>query len=240
MRIRILIAVPILAASLALPIACYYWSADRLRGTKLALAQQGAELARAKEQSQELARSRTNLNGELSAGELTELLRLRNELGRLRRATNDPVKTPAEIGPTATDSNILADGAARIRSPEFMAELSTETRQAVPAICAALPTALQKFKAEHQEEHISLRDLRGYLPISEGRALPGINSFEFIRPGGPEINDEIILREIGVRVQPDGKFARVYGYRNGAAVEAVSENGDFQDWEKEHMVPARE
>jgi hypothetical protein len=49
--------------------------------------------------------------------------------------------------------------------------------------------------------------------------------------------DEILCREHTARQSPDGKWERIYGMADGSVVLQTSEDGNFDAWEKQHMVP---
>ena len=117
-------------------------------------------------------------------------------------------------------------------------QLAIETVQAMNNIVAALPAALQKFANDHNGRRpTSFSELRNYFPISEGRRMPGLYTFEFIRDEGPQPGDALILREAGVR-RRSGTSSRVYAFGDGRVVERTLNDDGFEAWEKQHLVPS--
>jgi hypothetical protein len=47
----------------------------------------------------------------------------------------------------------------------------------------------------------------------------------------------LILRDTELHRKPDGKWARFYAYGDGRIVEATSEDGNFDAWEKQPANP---
>jgi hypothetical protein len=115
----------------------------------------------------------------------------------------------------------------------------------------ALTAALSKYADEHQGEFpSSLDQIVGYLPKpldadSPGWAnapLTGTNDFEIVYQGSQNDLTNIPLRRVALIrerrpwLTPEGKWARVYGYADGAA-SPVESDDNFQSWDAQHIVP---
>ena len=106
-------------------------------------------------------------------------------------------------------------------------------------ICRELQPALQRFANDHTNQApSSLLQLRDYFPASE-RPMVGLFSFGFVdhRPSIVVSGDALILRDREMHQKPDGKWARFYAYGDGRIVEATSEDGNFDAWEKQPANP---
>jgi len=117
----------------------------------------------------------------------------------------------------------------------------------------ALTAALRRYADEHQGEFpLSLDHIAHYLPKAleadspewANAPLTGTNDFEVVYEGSQNDLTNIpprrvaLIRERQPWLTPDGKWARVYGYADGAA-STVESDDNFQSWEAQHIVPAR-
>ena len=66
--------------------------------------------------------------------------------------------------------------------------------------------------------------------------MAGVYSFNLVANNGPggSAPNALILSENRVHRTRDGKWARFYAYGDGRIVEAVSDDGNFESWEKQH------
>jgi len=156
-----------------------------------------------------------------------ELLRLRNEVSQLREQTNTMANR--HLGRIQQESGVGP-------GPRHETELSAQTLEAMQNICRELPLAMERFARDHTNQPSSLSELRKYFPLIDGRRMAGLYTFDFVREEGPRAEDLLILGEQGTRETADGKRARVYGFRDGNAVEVRREEDDFEIWEKEHFT----
>ena len=72
--------------------------------------------------------------------------------------------------------------------------------------------------------------------------LSGTNDFEIVYQGLQSDLTNLPLRRVALIrerqpwLTPDGKWARVYGYADGAASPVVSDD-NFQSWDAQHIIP---
>ena len=66
-----------------------------------------------------------------------------------------------------------------------------------------------------------------------------LDSFEFVNAGQvtDEMPDVIAFREKNPRQDPDGTWTRVYGFADGSVQTRSSQDGNFDDYEKQHSPP---
>ena len=115
----------------------------------------------------------------------------------------------------------------------------------------ALTAALRKYADEHEGEFPQdFNQLAPYLPKAleadsppwANAPLTGTNDFEIVYQGAQSDLTNIparrvaLVRERQPSLTADGKWARVYGYADGAA-SIVESDDNFQSWEAQHIVP---
>ena len=173
----------------------------------------------------------------LSREELSELLRLRAQIGLLREQTNLMEKLGQEN--TRRKSRSEEQTGTPKSESQLAEELSADTVACMVTILQELPSAFERFAAEHDGKAASdFVELRNYLR-RDGHRLTGVYTFEFVREEGPKPGDTLILREISPRSK-DGKNVRVYGFVDGKAIEMSfpDEEQDGRDqirWERAQL-----
>ena len=117
----------------------------------------------------------------------------------------------------------------------------------------AITAALRRYASEYQGEFpLKLDKVAPYLPKplepdappTANTPLTGTNDFEIVFQGSQNDLTNIparrvaLIRERHPWLTPDGKWARVYGYADGAA-DTVESDDNFQSWEAQHIIPSR-
>ena len=117
----------------------------------------------------------------------------------------------------------------------------------------ALTAALRRYADEYQGEFpLKLDPVGLYLPTPletnsppwANAPLAGTNDFEIVYQGSQNDLSNIpprrvaLIRERVPWLTPDGKWARVYGYADGAA-SIVESDDNFQSWDAQHLIPPR-
>jgi hypothetical protein len=180
--------------------------------------------------------------GALTDEQMRELLRLRAEAGALRKQTNDLERWQAQNARLGA-----ADESPPAERDAFARQLSGELSNAAKNIVAELPAAQRKFAEEHQGASAKqLSELRKYFPNANGRRMPGLYSFDFVRDEGPQPGDTLILGESGEHPTPGGPPGKFYAFSDGQVVEVKAPTVEdaykfFEEWEKEHLsaVPSQ-
>jgi hypothetical protein len=223
--------------SAAMPLATQRYGQTKLQKAQEFLEQQAGEMARLTSEKERLSRLAAGANPEqtLSAEQVAELLKLRNEIGRLRSETNEAHKLREENRRLQAASTAMPYPQSQLPPAELEAELSAQTINAMKSVCLELPLVLQKFANDHSNQATSLSELRDYFPTTGGHKMPGLYTFDFVRDEGRKPGDALILCEQGSRQKLEGTWARVYGFRDGSAVEVISEDDNFDAWEKQHL-----
>ena len=170
------IVIVAICAAIALPLTAWRNAEAQAQAKDHLLRQQKEaidELTAANaDQKKELAGKNT---GAWTDEQLKELLRLRAEAGTLRKATNNSDKFEAtnDAQPTIEER---AD-----RAQRFSSELLDAARR----IVAGLPEAERRYREKTGVTWpLNISDLRDYFPMANGKPMPGLYTFEFIRGRG--------------------------------------------------------
>jgi RNA polymerase sigma factor (sigma-70 family) len=148
-----------------------------------------------------------------------ELLRLRGEVGVLRQQTNELAQTQSR------------------RSASQMAQ---DSQEATSDMMKMMLTVQVFFLNGNIVTLTNLNQFRG-LPPGTLPANVELDKFEVVPQASPPQHDwpdVIVLRERNPRQTSDGKWARVYGMVDGQTIEQISADGNFESWEKQHLMPA--
>ena len=228
--LRIGIISALVAVSAGVPCILYRQAQLELRARQDAFEQQAGRLSLLAEENGRLSNlvAQSKASPPLTADQLRELLKLRNEKHWLAEQTNLAARLAA--GPSEPDQPSPA---------ELVAALSAEMTEAMKRILPALQPALQKFALAHSNQPPdSFSDLQDCFPLVDGRKMAGLQTFEFAREGGPRPGDALMLRGLAGRRSGDGLEVRVYGLNDGRVVEVSAEDGNFDEWEAQHLSSA--
>ena len=233
----------------------------RLRENNSLLRQQDNELAELATQNQRLSNLvvQTKTNSAMRKDDETaELAQLRAKVKALRQQTNQLEELPRQLA----EKRLLAVAQAFYSGDFNLLEHNHESAitfaggpRATGKLndARALAAALRKYADESQGDFpLNLDPVAPYLPKAleadsppwANAPLTGTNDFEIVYQGS--LNDlsnipprrVALIRERQPWRTPDGKWARVYGYADGAA-SIVESDDNFQSWEAQHVIPSR-
>ena len=182
-----------------------------------------------------------------------ELAQLRSKVQALRQQTNQLAKQVAENRRLAGvqfffqgDFDLLEHneeiGASFAGGPRATGKLND---------ARAITAALRKYADQHQGVFpLNLDQAAAYLPPAleadspswADAPLTGTNDFEMVYWGSQNDLTNIpprrvaLIRERQPWMTPDGKWARTYGFADGAA-EMVESDDNFQSWDAQHIIP---
>lgn len=233
------IVISLVAASLAMPLIVHSRAQAKWHERDEFLRRQAGQLAELTAENEHLSKlaADTKTNA-LSRDQLTELLRLRGQIRNLHEQTNAIQRLQKENQGLQAGLDTGQNPKVAQSEAELSKELAAETIDAMRNVFAELQSALKKFAEDHKGRAPNdFYHLRNYFPVSAGKRMPGLYTFEFIRDEAPHPEDVLILREERTRRTPDGKEARVYAFSDGTVVEVYqADSNDFDAWEKAHMV----
>jgi RNA polymerase sigma factor (sigma-70 family) len=192
----------------------------KLRAKNEALTQQLAQLKTDNESlSSRLATAGNSKS--LPDEQLNELLRLRGEIGVLRRQTNELEKMQGENQASAAD---LYKRHKRVS--DEMQQVAGMMRPLAYFNNGQYPTNVDQFYDEVKHQEIQLPEKFGKIQFGD---------FEFV---GTKMVDEnnitrvIVLRERVPYQTPDGKWERAYAFAAGNVAMQTSDDGNFDAFEK--------
>jgi RNA polymerase sigma factor (sigma-70 family) len=173
-----------------------------------------------------------------------ELLRLRGDVGMLRKQTNDLAKLRQD------NSRLLAMLAeAKAQSKVTNAEPRPESMQR-SRLAKLLTLPLRMYASEHQGQFPPNFDLAVPFFAQAFEADPFLSEaaelldarlqFEIVyhgpREGVPEAGSVILIREKQARQRPDGQWEKAYGFVDGSGSFRAEPDGNFAVWEKLHIL----
>jgi RNA polymerase sigma factor (sigma-70 family) len=229
-------------AGLATAVAIQHHTATNLRGENDALRQQS-------EQAAALQADNEDLSNRLAAATApgmndVELMRLRGEVARLRQATNELARLQDENGQLR---NLLLGTAARNAPPD-----NSDAQRQQPAMMARLNDVKMlafvsiRYAGEHTNAFPATPEaIAPYLQDSKGPGHPeysGTNDFDLVYQGTltsvKQPGSTIAFRERQPWQEPDGKWARAYGFLDGhAEVHAEPDLNALNAWEQARIAP---
>ena len=216
---------------------------------------QRAELVAENERLSKLAVQARMNSATIPEDRTAELTQLRTKVDGLRRQTHQMAKQLAENRRLAGVQFFLQSDFDLLEHNHESAITSAGLPRAAGKLndARALTAALRKYAGENAGEFpLDLSQLAPYLPKAleadsppwADRPLTGSNDFEVVYEGSQNDLSNIpprrvaLIRERQPWLTPEGNWAKVYGYADGAA-SVVESDDNFQSWDAQHIVPPR-
>jgi prepilin-type processing-associated H-X9-DG protein len=223
---RILL-VSLIAAGLAL-FAVRHRELKKLEGQRDQLRRETDEVASLESSVTRMqTRVEPSTNTGLSADERAELLRLRGQVGPLRRDLAQATNQLGRIARSPRPPSAGVSAEPTVSREEIARKMSRSRQWLIGVIIQADGTG-------------RLPQTLGEVPQSEGIGSP--DEFDFLH-GGVSLTSirspstTFILREKEPWKGPDGRWSRAYGFADGHVEIARSDTGDFTEWEAKHQPP---
>jgi RNA polymerase sigma factor (sigma-70 family) len=227
------IAGAILVAGAAISLVAQHQSQTRLRAENESLQQQ---VARLEAENASHTNSAAPAKGTLTDEQFSELLRLRNEVGMLRRQTNELEKLRLENSRLrSTAANATPESPGPAEDAEAQQAAMYGRMNDAKQFCLGLVL----FAGDNRNQYpTNLDQVAFYL---KNGALTGTNDFELLYQGtvGGITNyaSTIVIRERTARPTSNGGWTKVYGFADAHAEMHFEQSGDFDAWESLHMPP---
>lgn len=226
----------LVVAGVAIPLVAQHQSRARLRAENGSLQQQ---VARLQAENESLSNSATTAKRSLTDEQLRELLRLRNEVGMLRRQTNDLEKLRLENSRLRSAAAHAAPG-----SPGTGEDVAAQQAAMIARMSDAKQSCLGLILYASANQDRFPTNLDQITPYVKS-ALTGTNDFELLYQGtlGGFTNSvatasTIVIRERTPRPASNGGWTKVYGFADGhVEMQHFEQIGDFDAWEMQHMPP---
>lgn len=231
-----------LIAALLIAGAVMYWiqhqTSEKLRADMATLAGQNDAL---KADTENLANQLVQATNSQAMGreQLSELLKLRGEVGQLRRQTgelgklreeNKRLQTVAVNTPTPTPTAATAD--AKEQEHQVAIQKLGNAKQGMLAFIMFASDNNNQFPTNVASASRYLN--ADFLPQVE-------TNFDVIYPGSlnnlANPSTTIVLREKQAWQSLSGNWLKTYGFADGHAEIHAEPNGNFDDWESQHTAP---
>jgi hypothetical protein len=206
---------------------------EKLRADNAALALQLAQMQTDNESLSNRLASAGDANS-LSDKNHNELLKLRGEVGVLRRRANEIGKLQEENQQLQQEATIGQNQTAKL-SPEDQFRLNQfHTTDDLKE----LGLAMRVYAGDHNGQYATnIYQLKDEL-AGETLLTNFMNKYEFVNAGlvNESMPEKIIFREQNPSQNPDGGWERIYGFADGSVQTQYSEDGNFNAYENQHMV----
>jgi hypothetical protein len=254
---KIVLAIVVVAAAVVASVLIQRRAQAALRGNEDLMRKQERRLIELTADNQRLSNDvvQTPAKNEKrsSRDSATELAELRARVEALRQEADQMAKKVAEDR-RATGTRFYSTGDFNLldHNRETAITFAGGPRESGKLNDArALAAALRQYATEHHGEiPQNLDQVAAYLPkpsASDSQPwmntpLSGTNDFEIVYQGSQNDLTNIpprrvaLLRERQPWLTPEGKWARVYAYADGAA-NRVESDDNFQSWEAQHIIP---
>jgi hypothetical protein len=214
---------------------------EKLRAEDESLRQQIAQLKADNENLSDLA-AQAKSSQPLADEQFTELLKLRGEVGVLRRQTNEFGQELANL--SAENQRLQSHvSTAPNQTEQFSPNDLFELHQFhVADAMKQLGLAMKIFAGDNNDQFATNFDqLKNELGGVTNFNGVGLDAIEFVNAGlvNDSMPNTIIFRERNPRENPSGGWFRVYGLADGSAQTIYSDSSGkgFDNYEQQHMVP---
>ncbi|HXT38397.1 MAG TPA: sigma-70 family RNA polymerase sigma factor [Candidatus Angelobacter sp.] len=241
------IVAAVAVAGVATPLAIQHQTQTRLRAENQSLRERADNLASENTRLSNLG-TPTNIS-QLSKDQLSELMKLRGEVGLLRRQTN-------ELGRLEEENRRLQASLARAAQNARQSQIDSATEQEKQEALAKQQfiakmgyarnwvLAFHEYAGAHQgQSPASFDQAATFLPDqARDETLLATNQFEIMYQGSLNVITNpatvIVLRESEAQPVPTGGQVRTYGFADGHSEVHKTDDGNFEPWEKQHMISA--
>ncbi len=209
----------------------------QLRERDELLQQQGEQIAQLASDNERLSNTLVKATTPDSSAQASELLKLRGELGLLRRQTSEVAKLREE--------NRRLQSASTARQPAPMPPYPTDEQARQIGIAKlsdakVLMLGFVLFAQANQTQFPSTLDQAKPFLTNADWSLTQTNQFEILYQGSltdlTSPQNIIVLREQQAWPAQQGGWSRTYGFADGHSEIHHSADGNFQDWEAQHIL----
>jgi ribosomal protein L12E/L44/L45/RPP1/RPP2 len=222
----------LLVAGVATPFLLQQQTQNRLRAQNDSLRAQVTQMAQVEAENARLSNLVSETKSPVPTGQMDELLRLRAQVGDLKRQLAEATQAAARLKQAAKE-----DAQAASETAQEKAELQ-KTMIARMNDAKQLMLAFYKYAGRDGQIPTNFDQVAGQLP--QGLDT---NRFEILYHGSfsavTNPASTIVVREIEAHPTPDGTWVRTYGFADGHTEVRHSADGDFTAWEQQHGVPAQ-
>jgi hypothetical protein len=230
----------IIGVAAAACIAILFWVQHRsllkVTAENEALQQQVTQLSQLAADNERLSNSLAQAQSSVGSDQSSELLRLRGEVGRLRRQAADTTQAEKRRAPVAQPQPVTDP----MEQQEQLKQLAISKMN----YTKGLMIALMQYAGQHEGQFPTNFDLAAAFVPGEVTSQTNLapNQFEIVYQGS--FNDitnpqsVIVIREKDAWPALDGGWVRDYTFADGHSEIHKAADGNFQPWEAQHIVPA--
>lgn len=221
----------VILVAVGTPVVLHHQSAARLQ-EQSQLAQLQSDRARQlAEENDRLSNSlhQASVNKANTVEKESELLRLRGEVGRLRKLATEATQSPPPLAPVRAASGTTDQ------------EVLDEQAKAKMGYARNWVTAFFQYADNHEEQlPKDLQSAATFLPEkAREETLQASNQFEILYQGTlygiSNPSTALVLRETQPFPGPGGGWLRTYGFADGHTEIHRADDGNFQPWEVQHQ-----
>ena len=233
---KLKITAALIVAGLATLVVYERQTNTKLRDENRVLREQVVQIEELRAENQRLSRAGSSAANGLSEQQSRELLRLRGQVGVLRRQLSEYGKG-AGNAPSAPQPDSWNDWTDQAAQEQAMAKMGYGKHLAL---------ALILFADKHQGQFPTNFNMAASFIPAESKAQTNLvpDQFELLYQGVYDdmtnSAEAIVVREKQAWIDPKGQWARVYGFADGHSEIRVEPNGHFEAWEAEHQPRIKE
>ncbi|PYK96068.1 MAG: hypothetical protein DME19_20925 [Verrucomicrobia bacterium] len=246
-------------ATVATPVAIQHQTQTKLRAENQSLREQVEQLTQLKAENERLSHQLAQSNGShLSKDQLSELMKLRGEVGLLRRQTSELEKLRNANRQLQAALAKAGKDPAQQEQTEGLSGAEYQKQAGIAKMNYAKYWVLAfQLYAEKNGEHFpaGFEQALPFLP-EEAKVEMNLAAHEFL-PNTPKYGltpdqyeivyqgtrssvanpaSVIVIREKQAWQTASGRWARTYGFVDGHSEVHSSDDGNFEPWEKQHMI----
>jgi hypothetical protein len=227
----------VIAAAIAAVLLLRQHGEQDLRDKEGLLQQQSEQIAQLTVENERLSNAVASAQS-TGGGDQSELLKLRSEVGQLRRQTNELGRLREENRRLTAAASAPPPAPAQAEDPER----EQQRRFAIAKMNDAkiLMLAFHMFANDNQNQLPGSFDEAKRYYEGSNPGLSQTNQFEIVYRGSYQAltnpSSVIVIRE----QQPfsfNGRWAKTYGFADGHSEVHSEPSGNFDAWEAQHMIP---
>jgi RNA polymerase sigma factor (sigma-70 family) len=231
-KLKATIVGAVIIAGVAIPVTVHKQAQAKIRDRDALLQQQSDQLSALQDENARLSNLVVSASGSSNSDQTSELLRLRGEVGVLKRqlaAKAAPGNSPMRRQPAPST---LTDTDPQEQEKQISMARMNFTKQSLLALMNHAVQNQGHFPASLTNAEPLLAD------EARNKNLP-LDNFEVVYQGSlsdlTNPGNTIIMREREPRQTPTGTWKKAYGFADGSSRTIETTDGNFEAWEQEHM-----
>jgi len=229
----------VVVASVAISLVIQHQSQAKMREADASLQHQADQLSRLQAENERLS----NLAAQTGApNQLNDLLRLRGEVGLLRKQTNDLAMLQEENRQLQTS---LLKARQDLRNTNSLPTIWSVEARAKSSYTRQLSLALMLYASENHDHFPTNFDQAAKFVAAETKGETNLTTsqFEVVYQGSQTALAKyarpgkiMLIREKQPWKNTDGNWVKVYVFSDGHGEMYSAADGNFEAWEKQHII----